>query len=219
MAWLEHAADAASWIILNGDVFDFWYEYRWGTTRGHDGVLAVLRGIVDSGVPVTLMGGNHDWWGGPFLRDEIGLEFLQRPVVREIGGRTTFLAHGDGLGRGDAGYRVLRAVLRGRVTRGAFGFLPPSVGDGIARLVSATEGRTLPREDQLERSAALERWAIGKLHARPELDLVVLGHTHLPLLREAGPGRWYANTGDWIFHGTYLELSPNREPRLVRWGN
>ena len=218
MAWLDHAAGAASWIILNGDLFDFWFEYRTGTTGGHDAVLITLRRIVQGGVPVTLMGGNHDWWGGSYLRDEIGLDFLQEPVVIDVAGRRTLLAHGDGLGRGDFGYRLLRGVLRGRTTRWTFGMLPPAWGDRVARGVSRTGHQwDVYTEGHLARSAALEAWAIERLRADRELDLILLGHTHVPLLREVEPERWYANTGDWVKHRTYLEVTPGRAPTLAHW--
>jgi UDP-2,3-diacylglucosamine hydrolase len=218
LSWLEHAAGAASWIILNGDLFDFWFEYRRGTTRGHEDVLALLRSVVASGVPVTLMGGNHDWWGGRFLREEIGLEFLQEPVVREIAGRRTLLAHGDGLGKGDARYKVLRAVLRGGVTRWAFGLLPPALGDRLARAVSRTERKWDEwGEQQQARVRALEAWAEERLQADPELELVALGHTHHPQLKEVARGQWYVNSGDWVIHRSYVVLEAGREPRLVEW--
>jgi len=218
LAWLEHAAGVSSWIILNGDLFDFWFEYRWGTTRGHEDVLALLREIVASGVPITLMGGNHDWWGGRFLRDEIGLEFLQDPVVREIAGRRALLAHGDGLGKGDYRYLLLRAVLRGTLTRAAFGLLPPSVGDRIARGVSRTERKWDEwGERQKARVIALEAWATERLGADQELELVLLGHTHHPQVREVAKGKWYVNSGDWVLHRTYVTLEAGREPRIVEW--
>jgi UDP-2,3-diacylglucosamine hydrolase len=218
LAWLDHAACEASRIVLNGDLFDFWFEYRTGTTKGHDAVLGSLRRIVDAGVPVTLMGGNHDWWGGAYLREKIGVEFLQEPVVREIAGRRTLLAHGDGLGRGDVGYRALKGVLRSGLTRMAFGALPPTLGDRIARGVSRTGHQwDVYTEGHLARSAELEAWAREQLRARSELDLILLGHTHVPLLREVEPGRWYANTGDWVKHRSYLTLMPGRAPVLAEW--
>lgn len=217
-AWLEHAGETASAIILNGDVFDFWFEYHWGVPRRYDQVLNRLRDIVDAGVPVTLMGGNHDWWGGKYLRDEIGLEFLQEPVVREIAGRTTFLAHGDGLGKGDLGYSALKLVLRSPVTRFAFGMFPIAVGDRIAAHFSHTRDRWNAWGPQQEaRSAALEGWARAKLDAEPELEVVLLGHTHLPIVREVAPGRWYVNSGDWVNHRSYLTLEEGRPPRLAEW--
>lgn len=218
LQWLSFAACEASQVVLNGDLFDFWFEYRTGTTRGYDEVLALLRSTVDRGVPVTLMGGNHDWWGGAYLREQVGVEFLQEPVVRTLGGLRTLLAHGDGLGRGDLGYRALSGVLRSRFTLRAFGALPPALGDRLARSVSRTGHQWhVYTEGHLARSAALEAWALDRLRAEPELDLIVLGHSHVPLLREAAPGRWYANTGDWVKHRSYLTLTPGEEPVLAEW--
>jgi UDP-2,3-diacylglucosamine hydrolase len=138
LRWLAATADEASRVILNGDLFDFWFEYRRGHTAGHERVLRVLRDLVDAGLPVTLLGGNHDWWGGRVLRDEVGVEFLHDPVVRDVAGYRAFIGHGDGLGPGDRGYHVLKWILRGRLTRSAFSLLPPSVGDHIAKGVSST---------------------------------------------------------------------------------
>jgi UDP-2,3-diacylglucosamine hydrolase len=220
LAWLEHAAAEASHIIVNGDLFDFWFEYRSGVTQGHDALLARLRAVIRGGVPVTLMGGNHDWWGGRYLTHEIGVEFLQDPVTRALAGHTTFLAHGDGLGSGDRGYLVLKSILRSRLTRGAFGMLPARVGDRIAGGVSRTETRWDQwGEHQQARSDALEAWAVKRLRDDAELDLVLLGHTHLPLVREAAPGKWYVNSGDWVFHQTYVILQEGSPPRLEDWRN
>lgn len=217
-AWLEHAGAEASKVIINGDLFDFWFEYRWGITRGHGDILEALRAIVDAGVPVTLVGGNHDWWGGRHLRDEIGLTLVPRPETRDIAGFRAFLAHGDGLGAGDFGYRVMRAILRSPVTRFAYGLLPIGLGDRIAAGVSNTEDRWAQwGERQEARSAALEAWAVEKLRREPELDLVLLGHTHLPLIREVEAGRWYVNSGDWVFHQSYVALRPGEPPRLLDW--
>ena len=218
VAWLDHAATSAVELVVNGDLFDFWFEYHWGITRGHEDVLLRLREIVESGVPITLVGGNHDWWGGRYLTDEIGVEFLRDPVTRTLAGHRTFLAHGDGLGAGDWGYRALKTVLRSPVTRFAFACLPISLGDRIAVGVSSTESRwDRQEESQRARSEALERWARAKLEREPELDLLLLGHTHVPLIREIAPGRWYVNSGDWVYHQTYVTLEEGVPPRLEDW--
>ncbi len=220
LSWLGRVPERASWLILNGDLFDFWFEYRRGVPRGYERALEILASLVQGGLPVTLMGGNHDWWGGSFLRDRIGLELLHGPVVRDIGGRRTFLAHGDGLGRGDLGYRLLRGVLRGRVTRWAFRQLSPDVGERVAGRVSQTTVRWgAPAEADERRARVLEEWAVRKLEERPDLDLVVLGHTHVPVMRAVAPNRWYVNAGDWVYHRSYLELEEGHEPRLVEWGD
>ena len=216
--WLRWAADEAGEIVLNGDVFDFWFEFRTGVPRGYEQTLDVLREVVDSGVPVTMMGGNHDWWGDDYLTGEIGLEFLREPVVRDFSGFRTLLAHGDGLGTGDLGYRFLRRVLRGRLTIGAFRLLPPDLGCWIAGRVSQTEHRHGgPTEGERRRGERLREWAHEQLASRPELDLVVLGHTHVPVRDEVAPGRWYVNAGDWLSHRSYLRLERGGAPVLESW--
>ena len=219
LAWLEHCGAEASRVIINGDLFDFWFEYRSVIPRGHARVLGSLSSLVDAGVPVLLMGGNHDWWGGDFLTTEIGVDFLQEPAILELQGRKTFLAHGDGLGSGDLGYRFLRLVLRGSLTRFAFRWLHPDLGAWVARKASNTslypDG---PSEKQLNRARFLEDWAIGKLSASPELDMVILGHTHVPVLKEVSPGKLYLNPGDWLVNRSYAVLSPAEVPRLQIWG-
>jgi UDP-2,3-diacylglucosamine hydrolase len=218
LSWLEHCGTEASRVIINGDLFDFWFEYRSVIPRGHTRILGALSSLVDSGVPVLLMGGNHDWWGGDFLTTEIGVEFLQKPTVLELQGRKTLLAHGDGVGSGDLGYRLLRLVLRGAPTRFAFRWLHPDVGAWVARRVSVTGAHPGGNSaKQAARSEFLERWATDKLAASPDLDLVVLGHTHVPVLKEVFPGRHYLNAGDWLVNKSYAVLSAGTGPRLLEW--
>lgn len=218
IAWLEHAGAAASCIVINGDLFDFWFEYRSSIPRGHTRVLGALARLVDAGVPVLLMGGNHDWWGGSYLREEVGITFFQEPLVLDLAGHRTFLAHGDGLGRGDLGYRLLRLVLRGRLTRWAFRCLHPDVGAWVAEKVSGTKHPERgPGKAEERRSRILRAWARQKLEHEPDLDLLVLGHTHVPLLEEVEEGRYYLNAGDWIHHCSYAILPPGAPPRIERW--
>ena len=190
LAWLDYCGQEASRVIINGDLFDFWFEYRHAIPRGHTRVLGALSSLVDSGVPVLFMGGNHDWWGGDFLTGEIGVEFLQEPTLLDLEGRKTLLAHGDGLGSGDLGYRILRSVLRGGAARFAFRWLHPDLGAWVARKVSSTDAHTqTPSVAKTARSEFLKNWAFDQLTESPDLDLVALGHSHVPVLKEAFPGR------------------------------
>jgi UDP-2,3-diacylglucosamine hydrolase len=216
--WLMHTADCASELILNGDLFDFWFEYGSVIPGGHTRTLGALADLVDGGLPVTLMGGNHDWWGGKFLTDDIGLTFQQGPVVRDLTGLTTFIAHGDGLGRGDVRYRILKAVVRSRSARWLFRWLHPDMGTALASHISRTAALVAsPSGAEEARSKVLYEWAVEKMAAESDLDLIVLGHAHIPLVHEAGPGRYYVNLGDWISHRSYLVLREGERPKLERW--
>jgi UDP-2,3-diacylglucosamine hydrolase len=218
LRWLEFAGGSAGLIFLNGDLFDFWFE--WGSTvpPGHDRVLRLLREISSSGVPVHLMGGNHDWWGGRYLTDEIGVTFHRQPVEMLLAGKRALVAHGDGLGQGDLAYRTMRGVLRSRLACWGFRQLPPRLGIRIAHRVSRTSLRTAhPDEVHVERSRLLERWARDRLNEDESRELVLLGHTHLPRRVEIAPGRFYLNSGDWLHHRSYLLLRVGSPPLLEQW--
>ncbi len=213
--WLEAAADRTRHLVINGDLFDFWFEYGSVIPRGYTRTLAILAAMVDSGLRVDFLGGNHDWWGGSYLEEEVGVHFHRDPVELDLAGHRTLVAHGDGLGRGDLGYRALRMVLRGGLTRWGFRWLHPDVGAKIARRVSRTETREAgPVPPSRERVAALERWARDQLLEDDDLDLVILGHTHHPQRKEISPGRFYINSGDWIHHCSWVEIHQGEPPRL-----
>src|SRR3954466_6103402 len=118
--FLAHAAAEAQSLLINGDLFDFWFEYRSVILREHFRVVAKLADVVDAGVPVTFVGGNHDAWAGSFLRDEVGIRVVEGPLEMDLGGRRALVAHGDGVGSGDVKYRMLKAVIRSRASIRAF---------------------------------------------------------------------------------------------------
>jgi UDP-2,3-diacylglucosamine pyrophosphatase LpxH len=64
----------------------------------------------------------------------------------------------------------------------------------------------------------VERWALDQLRKSPDVDLVLMGHSHLPAWIEVEPGRFYLNTGDWIEHMTYAVLPADKStPTIRRW--
>jgi len=207
--FLAFAGAATNDLVINGDLFDFWFEYRTVILSRHFGTLRRLADIVDGGTRIRLVGGNHDSWGGAFLREEIGIELIDGPVVTEIGGRSTYLAHGDGLGEGDLGYRVLKAVVRSGPARLLFREIHPDWSAGLVRRVSRTESRHDRPEAGRTRAAALEAHAREVLETHAAIDLVALGHCHIPALLEIAPGRHYLNTGDWLHHCTWASVGPD----------
>ena len=217
LRFLEHVGAHASSLLLAGDLFDFWFEYGRVIPGDHFRVLAALAELVDAGVPVLLVGGNHDAWGGAFLREHVGVDFQAGPVRTRLGGRSALVAHGDGLGRGDLKYRALKAVLRSRAAILGFRMIHPELGLRLARAVSSTEAKAEGDEAARGRSRFLAAWARERLAEDPALELVVCGHAHVPALEEVEPGRWYLNAGDWITHFTYARMDEEGRPRLLRW--
>lgn len=216
--FLDHAATHAASLLINGDLFDFWFEYRHVILREHFRVVAKLAEVVDAGVKVWFVGGNHDAWAGSFLRDEVGIELLDGPVELDLGGRRALVAHGDGVGSGDFKYRALKAVIRHRASVGAFRILHPDLGRRIAGMASSTEHKAGGDAAATGRADYIRQWAEERLRADPGIDLVLAGHAHVASIAEVEPGRWYVNSGDWLGTFDYVVLPPGRgAPELHAW--
>lgn len=216
VAFLEHVGEHAASLLVAGDLFDFWFEYGEIIPGRHFRTLAALARLVDAGIPVTMAGGNHDAWGGRFLEEQVGATFHRDPFHTTLAGGRALVAHGDGLGKGDLKYRALKTVIRSRAAIGAFRALHPELGLRLARAVSRTEGKSDAALAASGRSAFLKNWGVERLTEDPSLRWVVCGHSHLPVLHEHEPGRFYLNSGDWITHYTYFVVTAEG-PRLERW--
>ena len=215
--FLEHVAAHAATLLINGDLFDFWFEWGPVIPARHYRVLAALAAVVAAGVPVTLVGGNHDAWGGRFLTDDVGVKLFNGVLRTELGGRPALVAHGDGLGKGDIKYRLLKAVLRSRVAVWGFRALHPELGIKLANVVSQTEAHADSDRGSKNRADFLQHWARAQFTADASLALVLCGHSHVPTLIEMGADRYYINSGDWVRHSTYVTIAPGTQPQLQSW--
>jgi len=203
LTFLDRHGRTARRLFVLGDLFDFWFDYRHAIPKAHVRVAARLGTLVESGVEVTFFGGNHDFWAGPFLAETFGVTAFDRPATLPIDGRNVALMHGDGLARGDAGYKALKGMLRNRWTIGAYRALHPDFGIPFALWVSSQSrhSRDEAKVDRewLYRQLALPRFAEGA-------DAAITGHYHHPthFRRE---GRDFLVLGDWVMHSTFASLS------------
>jgi UDP-2,3-diacylglucosamine hydrolase len=192
----------ASALFIVGDLFDFWFEYRTAIPRRHFATLAALRRLRESGVPITYLNGNHDFWLGPFLRDELGLETRSGPVAVSLQGHRIWLHHGDGLVGGDYGYRMLKQVLRSPVSIALYSLLHPDLGIPLAHHVSSWSRHSRADRpldgDRLWREIAAPRFEEG-------FDTVMIGHFHHAFERRE-EGRAFFLLGDWMESFTYVVL-------------
>jgi len=212
LGFLEHVRSTAGSVIINGDLFDFWFEWRTVIPRSGFRVLAALARITESGVPVLWVAGNHDCWGGDVLTEDVGVTYQVGPWTGLVAGWQTRVDHGDGLrDTEDRRYRLLRRVLRNRWSIRAFRWLHPDLGTRIA-LGSSQASRTYRARDGGE---GLRQVAHRQLEAQPGTDLLVYGHSHVAHL-ERGPAGVYANAGTWMDDTTYLSIREDAV-RLHRW--
>ena len=206
LSYLRSLPGRAGSLLINGDLFEFWFEWRTVVPRSGVRALAALMDLRDAGIPVTMIAGNHDCWGGDVLRDA-GVDFQIGPWEGQLGGWSARVEHGDGLReKEDRGYRALRRVLRNPLAIRAYRLLHPDLATRLAMGSSQTSRSYQPRDE----GRGLRAVATSMLSSRPDLELLVYGHSHVAALERTAGGNVYANAGSWLDAPTYLVVTPER---------
>lgn len=223
--WLDHVCHDAAEIYLMGDVFDFWFEYKTVVPKGFTRLFGKLAEITDRGVPVYLFRGNHDIWAFDYFQKEIGIELHREAVIREWNGKRFFLAHGDGLGPGDNGYKFLKRVFEFRPNQWLFRWIHPDIGTRLALYFSrrsryanvARDEKQISTEGGIDLSKErLFEFAIDYLQTDPSIDYFIFGHRHFAANLPLNEKSRFINLGDWITNFSYVVFD-GEELRLMTY--
>lgn len=205
--FFRHLHGRAGSLVINGDLFEFWFEWRTVIPRSSFRILAALADLREAGTDVLMIAGNHDCWGGEVLREDVGIDYHVGPWEGTIGGWHGRIEHGDGLRpREDRRYRMLRRVLRASWAIRAFRWLHPDLGTRLATH-SSHASRSYGARDQ---GRGLARIAAELLESRADLELLVFGHSHVAALSRVAGAGVYANAGSWLDAPTFLRLTTER---------
>lgn len=191
----------ASHVVIVGDLFEFWYEYRYYVASAHMELYRVLAELVQSGVQVHLLRGNHDFAYGDFFPKELGVQ-VHTELVLELQGKRVYFRHGDGVPKSDRGYRIMRRVLDFPLNRALFRKIHPDIGMAIARFVGRNsrkygEGREIDLEEYLE-------WANQALKKK-DCVICVHGHHHIPGIWDVENGI-VASPGEWMKNPAFIQM-------------
>ena len=207
-SFLDHVPQAGDELLVVGDLFDFWFEYGTVIPRRHALTAMQLGRLVQRGIPVTFLGGNHDRWGGDFLRRDLGIRYHTSAVELDLAGRHALAVHGDGLTEQHWGGALTHWLLRQPGTVAVFRLFHPTVGDWIAHKLSGTLADSTKDKAVLDRAeAAQATYAKDLLTRRTDLSLVVMAHTHRARLDRLLDGRVYLNPGAFLDGGRYAVVT------------
>ena len=205
VTFLDEIKKDAAVIFIVGDLFDFWYEYRTVVPKGYTRILGKMAEITDAGIPIHFFVGNHDMWMKNYFQQELNIPVYFEPKEFEFNQRKFLIGHGDGLGPGDHGYKMLKKIFRNPICQWLFGILPPVVGVGIANY-SSRRSRAVTGTNDGKFLGEDKEWLIQYCKEQLKLkhfDYLIFGHRHLPIDYIVQPGARYINLGDWIRYYTY----------------
>lgn len=198
VAFLDAVPTLGDCLLLNGDLFDFWFAYSRVVPRRGFRVAAALSSLARR-MPVLMVGGNHDRWGGDFWSRDLGLRFDPYRLTFQLGRIGVAAIHGDGLAEGRRRARILHRLIHHPATSAIYRILHPELGFRLVETLSPHLGDQETAEARLEAAAAHQRaWASQLLEREPELGMVIMGHTHRPVLSRMADGATYLNPGAWF---------------------
>ncbi len=203
--FLDEAAHDAHTIFFVGDMFDFWFEYRKVVPRGYVRLLGKLAELSDSGIQLHFFVGNHDMWMKDYFQQELNMPVYFGPKTFSFNSCKFYIAHGDGLGPGDHGYKAMKKVFRSPVAQWLFGILPPAIGIGTASYFSRKSRKA---QEHIEENFLGEdkEWLLTysrEVLRKEAFNFFVYGHRHLPIDYRLTSESRYINLGEWINFQTY----------------
>jgi UDP-2,3-diacylglucosamine hydrolase len=205
LSFLEDAKGKYDLMILNGDIFDLWFDWRYGIIKQYFPLLVKLYELKQSGCRLVLISGNHDFWFGDFLPEYLGFELHSEFYEFQADGKKIYVCHGDTHTVNDLRYQIFRRLIRLRFIKRIFSILHPDLALGLGSLLSrSSRARKDPPDMRVRKNAGLLAYA-GSIIRKGRADYVLMGHSHNPLAKEIDGGL-YANSGDWISHHSYIEI-------------
>lgn len=203
--FLDSIKEDASHIFIVGDLFDFWFEYRNVVPKGYVRILGKLAELTDRGVEIHFFVGNHDMWMNNYFQKELNIPVYYEPRSFTFYGKKFLVGHGDGLGPGDKGYKMMKKVFRNPACQWLFGILPPYFGMGLANYFSRKSKEKAGSE--VEKFLGEENeWLITyskEVLEKEHYDYFIFGHRHLPIDWQLANGSRYINLGEWLNHFSY----------------
>ena len=115
-------------LFLLGDIFDFWYEYKEVVPKGFTRFLGKISQLSDKGINIHLILGNHDMWVLDYFQKELGMNVHHDIIKIRINNNLLMVGHGDGIGKGDFGYKFLKLIFKNKILRFLYRCIHPDIG-------------------------------------------------------------------------------------------
>ena len=79
-----------------------------------------MASLSDNGVKIHMFVGNHDLWMNDYLEKEVGITIHHKSKIIEENNKKLFIGHGDGLGKGDYLYKLIKHMFTSNICQWIF---------------------------------------------------------------------------------------------------
>lgn len=210
--WLDSIKEEAIAVYFLGDMFDYWYEYKYVVPKGFTRFLGKVAELSDSGVEIHFFIGNHDIWMFDYLPREVGAIIHRDTLTVDLLGRRFFLGHGDEVDYRNRAFRFLRILFRNRFCQWLYGAIHPRWTFGFAlgwSLSSRKKGlkkhyKSEAADYQGEANEYMVLFAKEYLQTHPDINFFIFGHRHILLDLMLSRTSRLLIAGDWMHLFSYI---------------
>ncbi len=164
-------------LIIAGDLFDVWYEYKLVMPKPYFRILHKLALIQESGTKLVYLVGNHDFKFIDFFDKYLPAEVLFDSYEIDVQGKKYLFSHGDEYTLNDLRYHLLKSILRNKFVNSIFGLIHPDLGLKLGKLMSRSSKKKQNSASKLARlEEGLIKFAEEKISQG--FDYIIMGHIH-----------------------------------------
>jgi len=200
-------------LVLNGDIIDSWRFSRNYFPKPQLKVVRQLIKMMEKGVQIFYVTGNHDEFLRRFNQTEIGKLKIVNQLILDLNGKKTWIFHGDLYD-----HIIHKAKWLAKIGAAAYGLLTV-INSGL-NLILKPFGvkefiiyKNLKKKTTNDSKPTAFEKAIATTAATNNYETVICGHTHIPKDKQVMmPGKTirYINCGDWVEHFTAAEYNQGK---------
>ncbi len=202
--WLDSIKNDAQTVFLVGDLFDFWFEYKHVVPKGFLRFFGKIVELQNAGIEFIFFTGNHDLWMFDYFEKELEIKIYREPTHFQINNKDFLIGHGDGLGPGDTGYKILKKIFTSKICQFLFRWLHPDIGMWFGNAWSMdrkTNERLISASIFVDKNKEWLYHFCKEIEETKHYDFYIFGHRHLALNIEINSKSRYVNLGEWFISG------------------
>ena len=198
-------------LVLNGDIVDSWRFSRNYFPKSHLKVIRQLLKMLEKGVRVVYITGNHDDVFRKFNNTRLGNFSIVNQYEMIVADQKIWIFHGDVFD-----HIIHHSPWLAKLGAAAYGFLT-IFNKFINVFLKLFSGREMilykSMKDRIaKRKKVLTNFekAIANAAVNKNVDLVICGHTHIPVDKQIETDKGsvrYINCGDWVEHFSAAECA------------
>lgn len=211
--WLDSIKADAMALYLLGDMFDYWFEYKYVVPKGFTRFLGKIAEMSDAGIDIHIFIGNHDIWMFDYFEKELGATVEREAKEVVLLGSKFYLVHGDGVGDPSLSFRFMRAFFRNKICQQLYKGIHPWFTVPLGQCWSRHSRMSkLGKESEKFRGLDNEYMVqFAKKHAEhSDVQYYMFGHRHIVLDTEIADGKRILIIGDWLCNFSYAVFDGNK---------